>query len=127
MKINSFREVECLECGELFPQTRSDKKFCCVQHKNRFNNRVYRAKEKKIFGDKDSAGHKSRDILDKHFPYSKGKNKLDLYQLQAEGLDTTVSTNIVIENNKRIIFLYDYCYEIINNESIIIYKSNENL
>lgn len=41
-RILDVKKVECLECGEPITYGRKDKKFCCEQCKNRFNNRKIR-------------------------------------------------------------------------------------
>lgn len=83
-------EAFCLECGDMMPYGRKDRKFCCTKCKDDYNNRQRRmsrlAKLRII-----NALERNYDILDKLL--SQGITSVDFYELKVLGYDPDFVTS----------------------------------
>ena len=113
---------ECLECGELF-EGRSDKKFCCDQCRNTFNNRQ-NSDDTNYARNINNILRKNRRILKDL--NSKGKTRVSKDKLATKGFNFNYITNIYnTKTNKTYFFCYDQGYFEIDDNYYIIVEREE--
>lgn len=94
----------CLECGDPI-SGRRDKKFCCSDCKNTFNNHI-NADASKFVRNINNTLRKNRRILAQLNPT--GKTKVSKTQLLDEGFKFSYFTNEYITRGGKV---YRFCYE----------------
>jgi len=108
---------KCLNCSETFIG-RSDKKFCCVQCRNAFNNKIKRQNEKLIF-DINKILRRNRKILKQFNP--EGKTTIRTEYLRKLDFDFRYHTHTyTTKNNNEYHFCYEYGYYTIDDEKTLI-------
>lgn len=113
---------ECPECGELF-EGRIDKKFCCDQCRNTFNNR--QNKDANNFcRNVNRILRNNRRVLEEFMIRSKSKTSKD--KLIQAGFNFDYMTNIYkTKTGKVYYFCYDYGYFESENRNITIVVRKE--
>lgn len=110
-------KVNCLNCDEVFVG-RIDKKFCCDQCRNSYNNKVKRKHEKYIL-DINRILRKNRSILKQFNP--EGKTTIRKEYLDKMGFDFSYHTHdYVSKNNNRYLFCYEYGYLSLEGGKVLI-------
>ncbi|OYT10988.1 MAG: hypothetical protein B6I18_06220 [Bacteroidetes bacterium 4572_112] len=107
----------CTNCGELIIG-RIDKKFCCDQCRNTYNNRIKRQHEKLII-DTNKILRKNRQILKQFNP--EGKTTIRKEYLDKMGFDYRYHTHdYVTKHNNIYKFCYEYGYMNIDDDKVLI-------
>jgi hypothetical protein len=97
---------------------RSDKKFCCDQCRNSFNNKIKRQNEKLIL-DINKTLRRNRKILQQFNP--EGKTTIRTEYLLKLGFDFRYFTHTyTTKNNNEYRFCYEYGYFNIDEEKTLI-------
>lgn len=115
-------ERRCLECGDIL-HGRSDKKFCCDQCRNAYNNRQA--------GETYSSMRRINRILKKNFTVLSGYNKKGRATILREDLLTkefnfAYFTHIVTSHNGRTYYYcYDQGYALIDGIRVILVKKQD--
>ncbi|MCD4697943.1 MAG: hypothetical protein K8S16_17100 [Bacteroidales bacterium] len=108
---------KCLNCGEKIIG-RTDKKFCCEQCRNTFNNKIKRQNEKLIL-DINKTLRRNRKILKQFNP--EGKTTIRTEYLVKLGFDFRYFTHAVkTKNNNEYHFCYEYGYLNLDDEKTLI-------
>ncbi|RLD62849.1 MAG: hypothetical protein DRI84_10410 [Bacteroidetes bacterium] len=109
--------VKCINCKEEFIG-RSDKKFCCDQCRNSFNNKVTRKNEKLIL-DINKILRRNRKILMQFNP--EGRTTIRKEYLDKLGFNFTYYTHdFTTKNNNTYKFCYEYGYLELDDEKVLI-------
>lgn len=107
----------CKNCNQEFVG-RIDKKFCCDQCRNTYNNRIKRQHEKHI-QDINRILRKNRKILQQFNP--EGKTTIRTEYLTKLGFDFRYFTHLfTTKNNNDYRFCYEYGYFNIDDEKTLI-------
>jgi len=108
---------KCLNCGDNFVG-RSDKKFCCDQCRNTFNNKIKREHERLILNINQIL-RKNRKILKQFNP--EGKTTIRKEYLEKLGFDFRYFTHdYTTTHNNKYKFCYEYGYLTLENDKILI-------
>lgn len=117
MNLNEINKMEtvrnkCLECGE-WMVGRIDKKYCDIECKNLFNNRLNRD-ENNLIRNVNNILRRNRRILSKY--YSIGKDKVERDRLLQEGFQFRYYTGTYkSEEGNEFLFCYDQGYSVLND------------
>ena len=115
-------EKACMECGDSF-RGRSDKKFCCDQCRNTYNNRCTQESNGFIRGINHIL-RKNRKILEELIPGDVVKvNKRKLYE-RGFNFEFTTST-ITAKDGRMYSFCYEFGYVMLNEEQCQLVKRTD--
>jgi hypothetical protein len=121
MENQIFEQRKCLHCGDTF-EGRSDKKFCCIQHKNAYNNNIYK-EEAKVFKSVDMQLHKNRNVLKIFYNQSLGRDFIEQRPLLQLGFNSKLFTGT--RNNdqtgEKLFEVYDFGFVLDEKLKIKIY------
>lgn len=115
-------ERRCLECGDIL-HGRSDKKFCCDQCRNAFNNRQA--------GVTNSSMRRINRILKKNLTVLNGLNKkgrvtLSRDELLKKEFDFSYFTHLSTGHQGRTFyFCYDQGYTLVDSNRVMLVKKRE--
>lgn len=113
---------KCPVCSSRFTG-RSDKKFCCDQCRNAFNNKANSIILKEI-RKTNKILRSNREILLKY--NAKGKENVSLFSLISEGFILTYFTNIhKNEDGEDVFFCYDVGYQLSDNEFVKVFTKTQ--
>jgi hypothetical protein len=107
----------CLNCGDTFVG-RSDKKFCCDQCRNTYNNRNRSLHEQHII-DINKILRSNRKILKQFNP--EGKTTIRRKYLEQWGFNFKYHTHtFTTKHNNTYKFCYEYGYLVLDDEKVLI-------
>jgi len=108
---------KCLNCSDIIVG-RIDKKFCCDQCRNTYNNKIKRKHEKYIL-DINRILRKNRSILKQFNP--EGKTTIRKEYLDKLGFDFRYHTHdFLTKNDNRYYFCYEYGYLSLEDGKILL-------
>ncbi len=117
-------QPKCLNCSDPFVG-RIDKKFCCDQCRNTYNNRIKRNHEKNIL-DINRILRKNRKILKQFNP--EGETTIHKESLDKMGFNYKYHTHAYSSStNNEYLFCYEYGYLIIADEKVLIINHQTNM
>lgn len=113
---------KCLECGEEF-EGRVDKKFCCDQCRNTYNNRLHKDYNN-LMRNINNILRKNRRILQEFA--NRKKLKVKRSTLIQKGFDFNYMTNTyTTQKGKTYIFCYDIGYMVLDDTTVGIFERKD--
>jgi hypothetical protein len=118
-----LQEKKCLDCNEII-RGRADKKFCNDQCRNNYNNQL-NSDTSSLVRNVNNILRKNRRILEELNPA--GKIKMNKAKLVKAGFDLQYHTHqLQTQNGNTYIFCYEYGYLVLDNETFLLVKREEN-
>ncbi|PIF46134.1 hypothetical protein CLU96_3153 [Chryseobacterium sp. 52] len=112
--------MNCLECGEKIIG-RSDKKFCNDACRNAYNNKQNKNSTNLMRNVNNKLRKNYRILMELN---TDGKAKVPQSKLDSLGFDFEYFTNLKIyKNGSEYRFIYDYGYKLLEDDFVLIVKS----